>query len=76
MANCAEYMEMIQNVVDNESSHEEEVYLRRHLKLCLKCLDHLNLDVELKKALRHKLQNEPVPEGLAESIRKKILTSA
>ncbi|MFY0625203.1 MAG: hypothetical protein JXR07_02830 [Reichenbachiella sp.] len=76
MAKCTEYLEMIQNVVDNESSRKEEVYLRRHLKMCLKCLDKLNLDVELKKALQHKLKNQPVPAGLADSIRKKISSSA
>lgn len=76
MANCTDYLELIQDLVDNESTRKEEVYLRRHLKMCLKCLDKLNLDVELKKALKHKLQNQPVPVGLADSIRKKISTQA
>ncbi len=75
MANCSEYVELIQSVVDNQSTREEEIYLRRHLKICLKCLDKLNLDVELKKALQHKLENQPVPAGLADSIRQKISTS-
>ncbi|WP_109831685.1 hypothetical protein [Reichenbachiella versicolor] len=74
-ADCSEYIELIQNVVDNRSTPEQELYLKRHLKMCLKCLNKLNLDLELKKAIQHKVRYKDVPVGLANSIRKKISNS-
>ena len=76
MAQCSDYVELVQSVVDNESTPGQEVYLRRHLKMCLKCLDQLNLDKELKQALQEKLTRHDVPAGLAASIREKISNSA
>lgn len=76
MANCAEYKELIELVIDNEASRDQDVFLKRHLKMCLKCLNKFDVDVELKKALKLKLQNKTVPAGLAESIRDKITRSA
>ncbi|WP_139280994.1 hypothetical protein [Reichenbachiella agariperforans] len=72
MAKCSDYIALIHDVIDNQSSPAQEVYLRRHLKLCLKCVDKLNLEQELKKAIQHKMTNKEVPAGLAESIRSKI----
>lgn len=76
LADCSDYLEIIQAIVDNEISPEDEVHLRRHLKMCLKCLDQLNLDRELKKSLQEKLQNREVPSDLADSILEEISKSA
>ncbi|PIB36515.1 hypothetical protein BFP72_14455 [Reichenbachiella sp. 5M10] len=76
MGNCSEYIDLIHDVVDNQSTPAQEEYLRRHLKLCLKCLDELNLEKELKKAIQLKLVNQEVPAGLAESIKNKIQKSS
>lgn len=76
MAKCTEYLELVQLVLDNESTREQEVYLRRHLKMCVKCLEKYEMEKELKKALKIKLQSKEVPMGLADSIRAKIAKSA
>ena len=73
IADCSEYKELIQLVIDNEASSQEESYLRRHLKLCLKCLESYEIDVELKEILRLKLEKKEVPSGLAETIRSKLI---
>lgn len=75
MADCSEYRELIQLVIDNEATRNQEVFLQRHLKMCLRCMDQYDVNAELKKALKLKLQNKPVPTGLAESIREKITNS-
>ncbi len=75
MANCSHYAELVQDVVDNRSSKQQEVYLKRHLKICLKCLDKLNLDREIKKAIQHRLEKNDVPTGLADSIKNKLAES-
>ncbi len=76
MAKCTEYVELIQLVLDGEANRSQEVYLRRHLKMCLKCLEKYNLDQELKKVLQLKLASKEVPSGLADTIRTKIAKSA
>ena len=76
MAKCHDYIELIENVVDNRSTPTQDALLNKHLNLCLKCLDKLNLDKELKSAIQHKLHNLEVPAGLAESILRKISNSA
>ncbi len=74
LADCSEYCHLIQLVLDNEASKKEEAYLRRHLKICLKCLSKYEIDKELKEVLRLKLENKRVPEGLADSIRSKLIS--
>ena len=73
MADCSEYRELIQLVIDNEASSLEESYLRKHLKLCIKCLDSYKIDEELKEILKLKLEQKAVPSGLADSIRSKLV---
>lgn len=75
MAKCSDYKELIELVIDNEASRSQEVYLNRHMKMCLQCLDKFNVDRELKKAIKLRLQNKKVPAGLADSIREKINNS-
>ena len=73
MADCSEYKELIQLVIDGEASGREESYLRKHLNMCLKCLDSYEIDKELKEILKLKLQQKEVPIGLAETIRSKLV---
>lgn len=75
IAKCSDYAELVQDVIDNRSSREQEIYLKRHLNKCIKCLDKVNLEVELKKALQHRITNKEVPVGLADSIKNKIAQS-
>lgn len=76
MAKCTEYLDLIHLVLDGEAQRSQEVYLRRHLKMCLKCLERYNLDQELKKLVQLKLASKEVPAGLADAIRTKIAKSA
>lgn len=75
MAKCSDYANIVQDIIDNRSSRAQEIYIKRHFKICLKCLDELNLEKELKKAVQHRITNQEVPAGLADSIRKKITQS-
>ena len=75
-ADCSEYFDLVQIVLDNESTPEQDAYLRRHMKRCLACFEYVNLEKELAEALKQKLERKEVPEGLADSIREKISNSA
>lgn len=76
MAKCTEYVDLVQLVLDGEATRSQEVYLKRHLKMCLKCLEHYKLDQEIKKLVQLKIASKEVPEGLADTIRTKIAKSA
>jgi len=76
VAKCTEYLDLIDLVLDGEAQRSQEVYLKRHLKMCLKCLERYNLDQELKKLIQLKLASKEVPTGLADAIKTKIAKSA
>ena len=76
IAGCADYGKLIQLVVDNEATSTEEKYLYKHLKMCVKCLGIFEVDQELKKAVKLRMENKKVPAGLAEIIKSKIHHSA
>lgn len=76
MADCSDYCTLIQLVVDNEATKKEEQYLNKHLKMCVKCLDLFDVDMELKKAVKLRMEHKEVPTDLAEIIKRKIITSA
>lgn len=76
MAKCTEYLDLVQLVLDGQASRSQEIYLKRHLNICLKCLEHFKLDQEIKKLVQLKLASKDVPEGLADAIKTKIAKSA
>lgn len=76
IASCSEYIELIQLVLDDEASTDEDLYLSRHLKICPECLEKLKLDKEVKKAIQLKLENKAVPSTLVDSIKTIINKSA
>lgn len=75
-ARCTEYLELVQQVLDGQASRSQEVYLKRHMNVCLKCLERFNIDQEIKKLVQLKLASREVPEGLADAIKTKIAKSA
>lgn len=76
MAKCKEYLDLVQLVLDGQASRSQEVYLKRHLNMCLKCLERFKLDQEIKKLVQLKLASKEVPDGLADAIKTKIAKSA
>jgi anti-sigma factor (TIGR02949 family) len=74
--NCSDidtYIFILRQVLDGESSLEDEAYLSNHLEACSCCLGAYNLEKNVRKMLKTKLVQRSVPEGLANSIRAKIL---
>ncbi len=53
IANCTEYFELIQLVIDNEATRTQEVYLNRHLKICATS----NSSKSWKLAFRYSIRN-------------------
>lgn len=75
---CSEHtkcMELLQLVMDEEASEEEKSYYFRHLEKCMSCYRAYNLETEIRKVLRSKIENRKVPADLISSIKLKIRTA-
>lgn len=74
--NCKDidkYLFILRQVLDEESSNEDEKYLADHLSSCSCCLEAYQLEKNVRELLKAKLEQREVPTGLANSIRAKIL---
>ena len=62
-------------MLDDESDEESQEYLLNHLGVCTCCLKEFELEKQVRELLKTKLEKRPVPDGLANSIKAKILQS-
>ncbi len=70
------YLSIVHSILDNEASKDEEIYLMEHLEQCSCCLKEYELEKQVRTLLKKKLEEKPVPTGLASSIKAKILQSS
>jgi anti-sigma factor (TIGR02949 family) len=74
--NCSDrnkYLLILRQVLDGESTQEDEFNLSAHIDACNCCLGEYLLEKNVRKMLKTKLEQREVPAGLANSIRAKIL---
>ncbi len=62
-------------MLDNEASEEEEGYLHTHIEKCMVCFEQYEVEKQIRVLLKTKLDQKPLPSGLAESIKEKISQS-
>lgn len=74
-AGCEEFkkcMEILQLMLDNEATKDQEHFVHDHIDGCMVCFEQYQVETEIRKLLRSKITNQPVPNGLVEDIRTKI----
>jgi anti-sigma factor (TIGR02949 family) len=71
-----QYLYILRQVLDGESTTEDERYLTKHLDNCSCCLEAYELEKQVRKLLRTRIARRKVPAGLAASIKAKILQAA
>lgn len=72
---CKEFnkcMEILELMLDNEASKEEEQYVNTHIDKCLVCFEQYEVEKEIRELIKTKLSNLPVPADLANQIRTQI----
>jgi mycothiol system anti-sigma-R factor len=69
LAKCMEYLQLM---LDDESSKEQEVFVKAHLDKCAACFEQYEVEKEIRDLLKRKLANKPVPANLAAEIQLKI----
>lgn len=73
--NCEEFnkcMEILELMLDNEASTDQELYVNEHIHKCLVCFEQYELEKQIRELIKNKFSNLPVPEGLATQIRTQI----
>lgn len=76
---CPEHqrcLNLLQLVLDNEANDNDRSYYLKHIEECMPCYRTYNLETEIRKILRSKLEKKAVPTDLAASIRSKIHQTA
>lgn len=65
-------IEILEEVLDNESTVADEEFLESHIKDCGKCYEKYDLEKAIREAVQSKIQNRSVPEGFMEHIKSEI----
>lgn len=60
-------------ILDNEASHEEESFFYGHIEKCMICFGHYNLECQIRQLLKTKIAREPVPSNLFSEIKSNII---
>lgn len=59
-------------ILDNEASEEQEVYFKAHIEKCMSCFAHFNAEKQIRLLLKTKVNRQPCPDLLAKEIKQKI----
>jgi anti-sigma factor (TIGR02949 family) len=72
---CAEFdqcLRILNLMLDNEATGEEELYVKNHIEKCMVCFEQYEVEKQIRDLIKSKFQNLPVPENLEADIRSKI----
>lgn len=72
---CMKILGMLDSVLDEEVSKEQQDAFHNHLEQCMPCYEKYNLDRSVKELLRSRCTHAPVPDNLVEEIRTQISKS-
>ncbi len=72
LTTCNECLEILELMLDNEASKEQESYVNEHIESCIHCFEHMQVEKEIRELIKTKIAQLPVPDGLASEIRSKI----
>jgi len=65
---CVDALRLMYLFLDKELSAEERLHVQEHLDACIPCLEQFEFEVELKRVIACKCQDE-VPDHLYERVR-------
>ena len=75
MSGCPEEqkcLHVLEIILDNESTKEEEKMYFEHIEKCWGCYQNYNLGKEIRELIRTKIENKSLPEGLVQQIKLEI----
>ena len=79
MDGCAEEqkcLEVLEVILDNESTPEEEKEYFDHIQKCWTCFNNYNLESAIRELIKTRVERKQVPEDLIDRIRTEINKSS
>ena len=73
---CNEFekcLRILNLMLDNEATEEEEAYFKSHIKSCMVCFAHCNIEKQLRQLIRTRIDQKIIPKELASEIRNTII---
>ena len=67
--NCDDCLKLLELILDGEASEEQKKAFTKHINDCKSCYEYYNLELTIKKVLKEKIESQPVPEDLVDSIK-------
>ncbi|MEL7006787.1 MAG: zf-HC2 domain-containing protein [Bacteroidota bacterium] len=71
-AECEKFLNLVQLLIDNETNHIEETYIKEHIDECAPCFKQMEMEKEFKELVRQKIEKKQVPQELITAIETKI----
>ena len=71
-SNCVRVHELLNVIIDDEASKEEEQFFKGHIDECAPCLEKYNVERSLIDKIKSKLSHKCCPENVVNSIKEQI----
>ena len=72
MDECMKVLEVLDSVLDEEASEQDQKLLTSHIEKCMPCYEHYNLDKSIKELLKARCSKTELPAGLVDSIKLQV----
>ena len=69
-------LEHVLDLLDGQLSDDDEGKMRANIEACKPCFEEFDIQIAIRQAIKLKVKEQQVPEGLIEEIRSKITTLA
>lgn len=73
---CSEFdkcFKVLNLMLDDEASPEQEEYFFRHIAKCTTCFNHYSVEMKIRELLRTRLKKKIIPSEMILEIRNKIV---
>lgn len=71
-SDCAKIHGLLNVIIDDEASKEEEEFFRKHIDKCTPCLERYDVERSLIEKIKSKIDHKCCPKQVIESIKNKI----
>ncbi len=71
-SNCVKVHELLNVIIDDEATKDEEEFFKEHIDECAPCLEKYNVERSLIEKIKSKLSHKCCPESVVNSIKSQI----
>ena len=72
MSDCQKLVDILELIIDKESTPEQEQFFQSHIEGCAPCLDHYEIDEAMYQLIRDNLEKKECKSSLLDCIKSEI----